>query len=111
MWQRIAAFFSFVALASALLAPSALLAEEVRTGKLGGLCGISGVSGAEQGDADGAPPQNHCDACGSSAKVLFQVVKHAVADTSVQGTFRAGGQREVFPHASEPACIRGPPEH
>lgn len=110
MWQRIAAFFSFLALASALLAPSALLAEEVRTGKLGGLCGFSSVASGVQGDADSDAVQTHCNACGSSAAVLFQVVKRFVADTLEQVTLKAGGQREVFAREGEPAWIRGPPE-
>jgi hypothetical protein len=111
LWQRIAAFFSFVALASALLAPSALLAKEVRTGKLGGLCGTSSVLIGDQGAADAASPQSHCDACGSSGAVLFHGAKQPFADAAEQVTLKADGKREVLAREGEPACIRGPPKH
>ena len=111
MWQRIAAFFSFLALASALLAPSALLAEEVRTGKLGGLCGASSFSSGEQGDADAALPQTHCDLCGSSQSLLLPRVKQPFVDAAQQVTRKAGEQRGLFASLAELASIRGPPGH
>ena len=44
---------SFLAVVSALIAPASMLAEEVRTGKLGGLCSLSKAvdgSGGVTGD-------------------------------------------------------------
>ena len=69
MWQRVAAFFSFLAIAGALLAPGSMLAEEVRTGKLSGLCAAS-TSAADAGIADILAENTHCDSCGSLAFTL-----------------------------------------
>jgi hypothetical protein len=67
LWKRIAAFLSFVAVFSALVAPASMLAEEVRTGKLGGVCLVKTVS---DGGGDVTPSGSHCDACGSLAFAL-----------------------------------------
>ena len=67
LWERIAAFLSFLAVLAALVAPASLLAEEVRTGKLGGLCL---VNTAVDGSGDTTPSGSHCDSCGSLAFVL-----------------------------------------
>ena len=68
-WSRFAAFLSFVAVLSALLTPVRILAEEVRTGKLGGLCSFtSSLANQNAGDVgSGGTPQmgSHCDLCGS----------------------------------------------
>ena len=79
MWQRVVAFFSFLALASALLAPSAMLAEEVKTGKLGGLCSVANSSGywpgSENafgvGSGDALQTGVHCDLCSPSSLALL----------------------------------------
>ena len=76
-WKRIATAFSFLALLSALAAPAATLAEEVRTGKLGGLCSAS-KSVSEGGFGDVAPAGSHCDSCGSLALVLPPFAAQAV---------------------------------
>lgn len=74
LWARFAAFLSFLAVLSALVAPATMLAEEVRTGKLGGVCV---VNMATQGSADGAADSggasnagSHCELCGSLAMAL-----------------------------------------
>ncbi len=64
LWKRIAAFLSFVAVLAALVAPSVTLAEEVRSGKLGGICL---VNTAMDGSGEGAPLGSHCDSCSSLA--------------------------------------------
>ncbi len=46
-----------------------MLAEEVRTGKLGGLCS-AGKSIDVGASGDVAPAGSHCDACGSLAFAL-----------------------------------------
>ena len=51
----------------ALIGPAATLAEEVRTGKLGGVCAVSAALGD---GADAAFPVSHCDSCGSLAFAL-----------------------------------------
>ena len=74
VWARLAACLGFLAVLSALLAPVSMLAEEVRSGKLGGVCSISqALSGAlDVGHEGGAPLQSgsHCDFCTSLALAL-----------------------------------------
>lgn len=48
-----------------------MLAEEVRTGKLGGLCLVNtAANAASVGSGDAVPADSHCDMCGSFALVL-----------------------------------------
>lgn len=76
LWTRIAAWLSFLAIFAALVAPVSMLAEEVRTGKLGGICAVNTAftGGADAGD--GATPQagSHCDLCGSLGLALPPLV-------------------------------------
>ena len=60
---------------SALIAPATTLAEEVRTGKLGGLCL---VNPAADGSGDVAPSGAHCDSCGSLAFALPPFTKQTL---------------------------------
>jgi hypothetical protein len=56
---------------SALLAPVSMLAEEVRTGQLGGLCSVGSAVAAASGmdgsgsDDPAALAAGHCELCGS----------------------------------------------
>ncbi|MES2362190.1 MAG: DUF2946 family protein [Pseudomonadota bacterium] len=75
LWARFAAFLSFLAVLSALVAPASMLAEELRTGKLGGICAANTASwgGADASDAgNGSTPQagSHCELCGSLGLAL-----------------------------------------
>lgn len=75
LWARFAAWLGFLAVFSALLAPVSMLAEDVRTGKLGGLCTVaSGASSTAAGDLPGgdesSPAAAHCDLCGSAGPGL-----------------------------------------
>ena len=74
LWQRFAAFLSFLAVLSALVVPASALAEEVRTGKLGGLCSLSSSLGSNGGEADATGAGPHCDLCGSPGIALSPVV-------------------------------------
>jgi hypothetical protein len=73
LWDRFAAFMSFVAVLSALLAPISMLAEEVRTGKLGGLCSannsvttsLTSQNAGDVGSGGVSLRGSHCDLCGS----------------------------------------------
>lgn len=68
MWARLAAFLGFLAVLSALAAPVSMLAEEVRTGQLGGICSLNNAAPASSADAgSGAVPQagSHCELCGA----------------------------------------------
>lgn len=71
LWARLAAWLGFLAVFSALLSPVTMLTEEMRTGKLGGLCsvassissaGSTGDMGSDSGDA--SLVAGHCDLCG-----------------------------------------------
>lgn len=66
---RLAVWLGFVAVFAALLAPGSMLAEEVRTGKIGGICSVKVSAGANNPDAadqgDAASLGAHCDLCGS----------------------------------------------
>ena len=69
LWKRIAAFLSFVAVLSALVAPASMLADEVSTGKLGGVCNVvASLSGQGAGDARNTGlTGSRCELCGSIA--------------------------------------------
>jgi hypothetical protein len=71
LWARFAVWLSFLAVLSALAAPASLLAKEVRSGKLGGLCSASqGMGSPQQGDAEETLHAGHCDLCSASALLL-----------------------------------------
>ena len=73
LWKRIAVALSFLAVVMALIIPAAALAEDVRTGKLGGLCLVN--TAADSG-GDVAPGGSHCDLCGSLAFALPLLALH-----------------------------------
>ena len=67
VWARFAAWLSFLAVLSALVAPVSMLAEEVRTGKLGGICSVNAAiaSSSDAGSNDAPQAGSRCDLCGS----------------------------------------------
>ena len=73
MWARLATWLSFLAVAAALWAPVSMLAQDVRTGKLGGLCSVNAASsnaGSDSTDGEAASAGPRCDLCGSTGLVL-----------------------------------------
>ncbi len=62
-------WLSLLAVFSALAAPVSLLAEEVRTGKLGGLCSVQTQLAGDPDSRGDAVLQSasHCEWCGSAA--------------------------------------------
>ena len=74
MWHRLGACLSLVAVWAAMFSPVAMLAEEVRTGKLGGICSVAtnpAGNSATPGAADGEVLADlHCDWCGGSGVML-----------------------------------------
>lgn len=75
LWARFAAFLSFLAVVSALVAPASMLAEEVRTGKLGGVCAVNSAfqgspDGGDAGNSGTAKAGTHCELCGSLGMAL-----------------------------------------
>ncbi len=78
---------------SALIAPASMLAEEVRTGKLGGVCLANkanktdkvntAINGGESGSV--TPSVTHCDSCGSLVIALpFFAAQHLPSEPSQQ---------------------------
>lgn len=75
MWARLATWLSFLAVAAALWAPVSMLAQDVRTGKLGGVCSVNtfdivSADSSDSGSGDVAQSGVRCDLCGSLALVL-----------------------------------------
>ncbi len=72
VWERLAAWLAFLAVLSALWAPLSMLAQDVKTGKLGGICSVNTASSHAGGDAadDDASTGLRCDLCGSLGLVL-----------------------------------------
>jgi len=72
VWARLAAFLSFLAVLSALLAPVSMLAEEVRSGQLGGLCSVNKTSviNPDAGGGSAAKAGGHCVWCASLGMAL-----------------------------------------
>ena len=75
LWTRFAAFLSFLAVLLALVSPISMLAEEVRSGKLGGVCSLntqtaSAPVAGTAGDSGAPATGSHCDVCGSLALAL-----------------------------------------
>ena len=67
MWARLAAWLSFLAVLSALWAPVSMLAQDVRTGQLGGICSVNTdlASASDAGSGDAPQAGMHCDLCAS----------------------------------------------
>ncbi|HEY3047752.1 MAG TPA: DUF2946 family protein [Polaromonas sp.] len=80
MWARLAAFLSFLAVLSALLAPVSMLAEEVRTGQLGGICSVNtSLANSSDSSPDDAPHAgSHCDLCGALGLALLPLAVSAI---------------------------------
>ena len=66
-WVRVAAWLGLLAVFLALVTPAALLAEEVRTGKLGGLCSAQSRVATDPASGGDTALQagSHCDWCSS----------------------------------------------
>lgn len=89
-----------------------VLAEDVRTGKLGGLCSVATASGALDApgsDGDAASDHAHCDMCGLSAlglPPLPQAAARPAATTAMARVFHDAVR------SAEPPGLpfsRGPP--
>ncbi len=106
MWARLAAFLGFLAVLSALAAPVSMLAEEVRSGQLGGICSLNNAasgSSADAGSGDAPQAGSHCDLCGALGWALPPLV------VSVLPTF--AGQQVAAQHvpANLVAAVTGLP--
>ena len=114
LWARFAAWLGFLAVFSALLAPVSMLAEDMRTGKLGGLCTVAaGGASASAGDLSGgdesSPAAAHCDLCGSTGPGLPPPCQASVFPAPV--TAMVAVFQDAVRSASSPGLpfSRGPP--
>ena len=58
IWARFAAFLSLLAIFLALVAPASMLAQELRTGKLGGICSLNAASTQTFANTFSSPANN-----------------------------------------------------
>lgn len=77
LWVRLATWLGFLAVLSALLVPVSMLAQDVQSGKLGGVCSLnnfvassSNADGASGGSDSAQPKGAHCDLCSSLGLAL-----------------------------------------
>lgn len=90
-----------MAVFAALIAPVSVLAEDVRTGQLGGLCSASG-GGQPAGD-DATPASGHCDLCGSAGLAMPPLAQSGACAAT------ATAMAAVFEHAVRSASSPGLP--
>lgn len=104
-FRLLAVWLSLLALCAALLAPAAVLAEEMRTGKWTGLCGAS-LADTHSGHAQGEGV--HCELCAlpvlglGRAPATFSLF----LPLALPGAMRGGAVPDAAP--ARPS-IRGPP--
>ena len=109
----------WVTCSSSLLSPSLMLAQELRSGKLGGLCGTgsqlaalktgSGLNAGADAAFDALSPPVHCALCGSSPAAVspFSKLPAVVGDRQ---SANPGEAVWVAPQVHRGLrCIRGPP--
>lgn len=113
-WSRLAAFLSFVAVMSALLAPVSMLAQDVQSGKLGGVCSLNTPSSTNpnvgnSGNGDALTGGSHCDLCGSLGVALPLLALLVIP--SFPGNHVTAFTLPAAPAASVPGLPpgRGPP--
>lgn len=96
---------------SALLAPVSLLAEEVRTGKLGGICSLRADSGNVADAGSGVAPHagTHCDLCGASGWLPQPLAVCAIPCFAGQQVADAGFPADVTVKPPGLPFSRGPP--
>ena len=96
---------------SALLAPVSLLAEEVRTGKLGGICSLSAVSGnsSDAGAGQAVKAGTHCDLCGAPGWLLPPLAVCAIPCLAGQQVADADFPADVTVRPPGLPFSRGPP--
>jgi hypothetical protein len=100
VWERLAAWLAFLAVLSALWAPVTMLAQDVQSGKLAGICSVNTASSDAGSDSSGGNASTglRCDLCASPGLVLpplplaaspcFAGTAVAVADVSAAAARR-----------------------
>ena len=112
VWARVAAFFSFLAVLSALVAPATMLAEEVRTGQLGGVCHFLNALPDGTSDTGDAPQAGaHCDLCGALGWTLPPTAVAAIPSFAGQQVALVDFPANLDVTIPGLPFSRGPPEH
>jgi hypothetical protein len=117
LWSRLAVLLSFVAVLSALLAPAAMLAQEVQGGRFGGICSLkSSGTDTAAGSTLGAPDDgssdadgSHCDLCGSMAKMLPLLALPVIPSLPESGVAATRLPAHTVPSITGLPFSRGPP--
>lgn len=111
VWSRFAAWLGFLAVLSALVTPVSLLAEEVRTGKLGGICSLRAVPGnGPDAGLDAAPHAGtHCELCGAPGWLLPPLAVCAIQSFAGQQLADDGFPADVAVRPTGLPYSRGPP--
>ena len=96
---------------SALWAPVSMLAQEVRTGKLGGICSVNAaLSSSSDAGTDGAPQAGaHCDMCGVLGWALPPLAVSAIPCFPDQQVASADFPADVATAVPGLPFSRGPP--
>ena len=109
LWVRFAALLSFLAVAAALFTPVAQLAEDVRNGRLGGVCsaGKSVAAGTVMGE--NAEDHVHCDLGGSLALALPPITAQSIPTQPNRQLVLATSPSELARFGLGLPYSRGPP--
>ena len=111
VWARLAAFLSFLSVFSALLAPVSMLAKEVRSGQLGGICSVKAASSGNPDSDSGDAPQSgsRCGLCGTLGWALPPLALSAIPCFAGQQVAAADFPADVTTAATGLPFSRGPP--
>lgn len=107
---------AFLAVLSALWAPVSMLAQEVRTGQLGGVCSASAVwhgdDASTSGNPDGSAPgqsASHCEMCGALGWALPPLVVSVLPSFAGQQVAAQDVPAALAPAVTGLPFSRGPP--
>ena len=108
---------AFLAVLTALWAPVSMLAQEVRTGQLGGLCSASAswhdndASSGANSNPDNAPGQgaSHCEMCGALGWALPPLVVSVLPSFAGQQVAAQDVSAALTPAVTGLPFSRGPP--
>jgi hypothetical protein len=106
--HRLAVWLSGLALLSLLLAPGALLAQDLQTGKLGGICS-AGAPAAQQVDEDPTPFHAHCPLCSASWGLPLALAEGSPAHVAPQCLVIAVAAADPAVRVTGLPFSRGPP--
>ena len=96
---------------SALWAPVSMLAQDVRTGQLGGICSVNTDLASTSGAGSGDAPQTgaHCDLCSSPGWVLPPLAAFTIPNCPGQQVAAADFSANLATAIPGLPFSRGPP--